>query len=99
MVGAGLVLDGILDELESRDADGIKGLMVGAAGVTHGERVHAQVFERLHPGFKDWGYRFVLLQIDASNLAGAVVHVEIGGDFRLFGFHSYLSSFSPQQGW
>ena len=39
----------ILDELEARDADTVERLMIGAAGVAHGQGADAQVFERLHP--------------------------------------------------
>src|SRR5258708_5578401 len=41
VMSTGLVFDGILDELKSRNADGVERLMVGAAGVAHGERIHA----------------------------------------------------------
>ena len=74
---------GILDELESGDADGIEGEMVSAAGVAHGESGHAEIFERTHPGFEDGGNGLVLLQVDAANLSGAVVDVEVGGDSSL----------------
>src|ERR1039458_1287909 len=68
--------------------------MVGAAGVAHGEGVHAEVFEGLHPGFEDGRDGFVFLQVHAANFAAAVIHVEIGGDFCLFGLHRNVSGFA-----
>src|ERR1035437_10160070 len=68
MMRAGLVLDGILDELESRNTDGVE----------------------------DWGDGFVFLQVDAADLAAAVVHVEISGDLCLFRLHRNVSSFASQ---
>src|SRR5258708_8223613 len=93
-MGAGLVLDGILDELESWDADGVERKVIGASGVAHAKRVHAEIFEGLHPGFKDRRYGFVFLQVYATDFSGAVVYVEIGGDFCLLGL-TCASSASP----
>src|SRR5258706_10297483 len=97
VVGARLILDRILNELESRNADGIEGLMVGAAGVAHGDGIHAEIFERFHPGLENWLYGGILLQVNAANFSTAVVHVEIGGDFRLFWFHRDFSGFAAQK--
>ena len=36
--------------------------------------------------------------MNAANLAGAIVHIEIGGDLRLFRLHRDLAGFAPQQG-
>ena len=49
VVGAGVVLDVVLDELEARQADAVERLVVGAAGVANGQRGRAQVAERLQP--------------------------------------------------
>src|SRR5271154_7594678 len=53
VVCAGFVIERILNELESWDADGIKRQVIGATGVAHGDSGHAQIFEGLHPGFEN----------------------------------------------
>ena len=47
MVGAGAVFDLVLDELEAGQAYGVKGLVVGAAGVADGDGCGAEVMEGL----------------------------------------------------
>src|SRR4051812_31600526 len=49
VVRTAAVIKRVLDELESRYAHGVKGLVVSAAGLAHGDGGHAQVFERFHP--------------------------------------------------
>src|ERR1700722_4212293 len=71
--------------------------MVGTAGVADGECGHAEVFEGLHPGFKDWSDGFVFLQVNAADLSAAVVHVEISGDLCLFRLHRNVSGFASQE--
>src|SRR5882757_5393441 len=95
---AGLILDGILNELKSRDADGVERKVIGAAGIAHGECIHTEVFEWLYPSFKDGSYGCVLLQVHAADFSGAVVYVEVGGDFCLLRLDCDLSGFAAQQG-
>src|ERR1700691_5938554 len=71
--------------------------MVRAASITHGERSHAQILTWLHPGFKDGSDGFVFLKVHAANLTGAVVYVEVRGNFCLLGLHRDLSGFTAQQ--
>src|SRR5262245_44074266 len=49
---ARIVLNGILDELEARQSDGIEILMIGPAGAARSQRGHAEFPEWLHPLFK-----------------------------------------------
>ena len=57
--------------------------MVGAAGVADRQRGHPEVLERLHPRLEDRRDRFVPLQVDAADRAGAVVDVEVAGELRV----------------
>ena len=77
MVCACLVLDGVLDELESGNADGVERKMISATGVAHGESSHPEIFKGFHPRFEDGSHGFVLLQVDAADFSGAVVDIEI----------------------
>src|SRR5258708_37086798 len=77
MVGARVVVQGVLDELETGEADSVEREMIGAAGVADGEGVHAEVVERDHPGGEEWGDHFVALKIDAANFARAVFNVVV----------------------
>ena len=83
------VLDLVLNELESRQPDLVEGLVVGPAGVADRESGHAHVRERFHPRAEDGRDRFVPLQIDAADGAGAVVDVEVAGELgvRRLGGH------------
>src|SRR5262249_44515608 len=70
VVGAGLVLDGVLDELEGGQADAVERLVIGAERAGGGERRGAQVAEGLEPAAEDGADAFVALGIDAADLAG-----------------------------
>ena len=76
-----LVLDFVLDELEAGQADAVERDVVGAAGVALGDGRDAEVLERLDPGCEDRRDGVILLRVDAADLAGAVVEVEVGGEF------------------
>src|SRR5262245_38627970 len=52
--------------------------MIGAAGVSAGQSGRSQIAKRLEPGAENRAHGFVALQVDAANLARAVVEVEIG---------------------
>ena len=78
VVGAGTVFDGVLDELERGQLDGIEGDMIGAAGVGEGEGFGAEVAQRLQPAAKQRAHLFVAVNIDAADFAGAVVEIEVG---------------------
>jgi hypothetical protein len=64
-----VVLERILNELKSRQANRIKREMVGAAGVANGDRVRAEVGKRLQPRLEDRPHRVVALEIDAANFS------------------------------
>ena len=78
VVGPGVVLDLILDELEAGQADAVERLVVGAAGVGDGQRGGAHLAEGLEPLAEDRADGLVPLEVDAADLAGAVVEVEVG---------------------
>src|SRR5579863_3091027 len=98
-MGAGLVIHWVLDELEAGNPYGIKGKMVGASRIAHGERVHAEIVKWFHPGFEDGPYPGVLLHMNATNLAGAVIYVEIDRDLCLLGFSGYRTGVTPRNRW
>ena len=85
VVRAGLVLDLVLDELEARQADPVEGLVVGAGGVVHRHGRHAEVLERRDPALEDRDDRGVLLGVDAPDLSGPVVDVEVRRELRVLG--------------
>ncbi len=84
VVGAGFVVHRVLDELEAGEADGVKGKVICAAGVADRNGPGAHVFEGFEPGFEDGAHHVVALQVDAADFAGAVVVVEIAGEFGVF---------------
>src|SRR5258707_15473379 len=98
VVRARVVFDWILYELEPRDAGSVEREMVGATGVAHGQRIHAEIVEGLHPGLKDRLYGGVLLHEDAANLARAIVHVEIDGNLCLLRLDRHGTIFTPSDG-
>src|SRR5439155_16290573 len=75
MVRPRVIVERILDKLKTGQPNSIEGKVIGSAGVADGERVHSEVAERLHPRGKDRGHHFVLLQIDAANLARSIIDV------------------------
>ena len=76
-MGPRIVVDRILHELERRQAYVIEIQVVGAADALDRERRCAQRGKRLQPRFEDRADRFVPLQENAADLAGAVVEVEV----------------------
>jgi len=72
-----VVLDFVLDELEAGQADAVEGQVVGAAGVGEAQRGGTHVAEGLEPLAEGGAHRLIPLEIDAADLAGAVVEVEI----------------------
>src|SRR6266849_6592388 len=53
VMGTRVVVQGVLDELKTGEADGIEGQVIGAAGVADSECIHAEVVERNHPCGED----------------------------------------------
>ncbi len=66
----------------------VEGFVIGAAGVAHGEGGDAQVLQRLNPLLEDRRDGGITLQVDAANLAAAVVEVEVAGNLLRSGFSS-----------
>ena len=77
MVGAALVVEHVLNELESGDAHRVKAQVIGAAGVAIGDGGNAEVLQRRNPLRKDRRNGPVSLRVDAANFAGAVIDIEI----------------------
>src|SRR4051794_15462815 len=70
------VIQRVLNELEARNPDGVKCLVIRASSISHRNRGDAQIIERLHPLPEDIRDAGVLLQVDASNLPASVIDVE-----------------------
>src|SRR6266853_5611018 len=85
-MGPRVVLDGILNELKSRQSEIVERQMIGAAHAVWSKRRHAHALEGRHPRFKYGSDILVALHIHASNQPGAVVEIEIGRQFRVPGF-------------
>ena len=71
------VVHRVLDELEARQADRVERQVVGAAGVADRER-GARGRGTAAATLEDRPHHVVALQVDAADLAGAVVEVEVG---------------------
>src|ERR1043166_5627391 len=84
MMGAGHVIDWVLDELKSRQADAIEGKMIRAGGVRERQGFRAEIIERLKPAAKERAHGFVALHVNTANFSGAVVEIEVGGQFIVF---------------
>ena len=77
MVRDAAIIERVLNELEPRQTDGIQRQMVRAAGVLDGDGGRTLVAEGRQPGFKQRAHRIVPLQVDAANLAAAVIQIEV----------------------
>ena len=75
---ARIVIQYVLDELKSRQADLLESLVIGTGGSIWRDMSRAQIMKRLEPGFKDWTDGGVLLRVDPANLTGPVIDVEVG---------------------
>src|SRR5215469_10969195 len=80
------VLHRVLNELESGKADRIEGNVIGAARIANGDGGSAQIPEWRQPGFENRAHHIVALQIYAADTAGAVIEVEIAGEFGVLRF-------------
>ena len=85
VVSPRVVLDLVLDELEAGQADAVERLVVGAAGVGDRQGGGAHLAERLEPLAEDRPDGLVALHVDAADLAGAVIEVEIGRELGELG--------------
>src|SRR5256886_8113084 len=85
MMSARVVVQRVLDELKTGQADRIESKVIGTSGVADGKGIHAKVVERFHPGGEDGGDHFIALEIDAANLTSAVVDVVVGVELGMFG--------------
>ncbi len=102
MVRARAIIQAILDELKTRNADGIKRFVISSSGVAHADRGNAEVFQGIDPLLKDGRNSGVLLQVDAENFSAAIIDIEVAGDFLLIrlklertaGFRNHSGSFT-----
>src|SRR5437016_10679383 len=74
------VIERILNELKTGQADAVKGLMVSAAGIVERKGLRIEIGERREPASEHRSNGFVALHIDTTNSAGTVVQVEVGGE-------------------
>lgn len=79
MVRPGVVLDGILDELESGQADRVEGEVVRSTRILRGQRRRSQIVERGQPGPEDRADGVIPLEVDPADLPGSVIEIEVGG--------------------
>src|SRR5437899_6244507 len=77
---AALVLDGILNELEARQADGVEREVVSASGIRKTERLRLQIRKRLKPAAEKRPRRLIALHIDPSDFSGAIVQIEVSAE-------------------
>src|SRR2546426_11740080 len=75
-----LVLDGILNELEARQADSVKREVVSASGIGKTERLRLQIRKRLKPAAEKRPRRLIALHIDPSDFSGAIVQIEVSAE-------------------
>ena len=89
VVGARLVVQRILNELEAWQPECVERHVIGAAGVQRRQCRRPEVVERLQPRFEDRTHGFVALKIHAADPARAVVQVEIRGELRVLGLERH----------
>src|SRR5580700_4953114 len=82
-MAARTVIQRVLDELESGDADAVKRFVIGAAGIAQRDGGNAKVFEWLHPLGEDRSHGSILLQVDTANLAAAIIKIEVAGNLLI----------------
>lgn len=87
VVSTSFIIEIVLDELESGDADGVEAEVIGAAGVAHGDRADAEILKRSDPLREDRRNGGIALQVDSADFSGTVINVEVGGDEFLFRLH------------
>src|SRR5258708_9612699 len=93
------VIQHVLNKLKARNAHGMKGLMIRAAGISHGDRADSKVAQWRNPLLENRSDRRILLKIDAADLSSPVVHIEISGKLRLFRLdHNGSSRFAQKIG-
>src|SRR5580658_5579636 len=86
MMGSGLVVEWVLDELKAGDAHRVEAQVVGRTRVMEGYRGRAEIPKRREPLAENTCGRVIALRKDAPDPAGAVVEIVVGGysgGFRL----------------
>src|SRR5689334_24655403 len=86
MVRTRVVFNLVLNKLEARQTNPIKRQVVRTAGVSDRERGRAQIAERRQPLTEERTNSFVALQVNATNLARAVIEIEIAAQLLVLGF-------------
>src|SRR5215831_21202464 len=97
MVRPRVIFDFILNELKSRQPNGIERQMVGTAGIRDSQRCKGILFrssdhisERRKPGPEDRPNLLVPLHVDSTDFPGAVVEVEVTREFFVTGLELEL---------
>src|ERR1041384_2457549 len=83
---ARVVFNLILNKLESRQTNRVKRQVIGAARFRDRERVRAHISERREPLPEQRTNAFVPLQINAANLARAVIEIEVAAQIFVLRF-------------
>src|SRR4051812_36751804 len=84
MMRARVVIERVLDELESGQADLVEWEVIGAAGVGERDGLCAKIVERREPLFEDRRGCGVPLAIDAADLPAAIVEIEVRRQLLVF---------------
>src|ERR1700733_5422155 len=87
MVAAALVIAGVLNELEAGQSQLIKTYVVGGSGVAERDGGESQIVQRRGPLLENVGGGRIAFGKDAQEFAGAVVGVEVGVKFLVFGLN------------
>src|SRR5215213_2224312 len=83
---ASVVFDLILNKLEPRQTNRVKREVVRTAGVRDRERGCAQISERRQPLPEEGPNSFVALQVNATNLARAVIEIVVSTKLLVLSF-------------
>src|SRR5579859_479466 len=83
---AGLVVAGILDELESRETDLNKGEVIGGPGITQRDRGEAEIADRGYPLLENRSDCRVSFGENTQKPASAIVGIEVGIELRMLRF-------------
>jgi hypothetical protein len=90
MMRAGAIVERILNELEPRQPHRIEGKMIRAAGVANRNGAGAQILERREPGIEDGPHHVITLKMNAPDLSGAVVQVQVAAKPGMFGLRAMV---------
>src|SRR5215203_6425334 len=88
---AGVVFNGILYKLETRDTYSIKRKVICSSRIVYGYSSSAHVIEWLQPACKQRAHSFVTLQVNTTNFAGTIIQVVISRNLCLLRLQLHCS--------